>query len=372
MHQVAIIGGGLAGLAAAIGLAKHHIEVTLYEKGDYPRHRVCGEYLSLESIALLRALDIDLSDYDLPHISKLWVTGQHGAQLRAQLPLGAVGISRYMLDHLLYLRALALGVQVQCNTEVRGLSQDGHQHLVSTDQGQQAFDLVIMATGKRSNLDTDRKARPAEANFVGVKYHVEADLPSDLISLHNFENGYAGISQVEQGRFCLCYLTTAAMLRKAGGSIPQLEEQVMAKNPALKQVLSYPRYWKQPETIAQFHFDPRPSVQSQYLMLGDAAGLISPLAGNGMSMALLSAAIAVPLVISMLSGKAQWPEVAAQYSQAYQHHFGTRLQVSRVLQRLLFSPQLTDISIRGLSLAPWLTKQVIKATHGQAQPTLGL
>src|SRR5678815_435732 len=101
MYDVAIIGGGLGGLALAIQSVQQGYRTILFEKEKYPFHRVCGEYISFESWNFLQELGIPLSQMNLPVIRRLLVTAPNGKKLEQNLPLGGFGISRYKLDAIL-------------------------------------------------------------------------------------------------------------------------------------------------------------------------------------------------------------------------------------------------------------------------------
>ena len=116
--DVGIIGGGLAGLSLSILLAKNGHKVILFEKEKYPFHRVCGEYISLESWKFIESLGLTLSQLDLPIIRKLIVSSPNGNYLKASLDLGGFGISRFYIDYELKTIAVANGVQVFEETKV--------------------------------------------------------------------------------------------------------------------------------------------------------------------------------------------------------------------------------------------------------------
>src|ERR1700760_846236 len=111
-YDVAIIGGGLAGLSLSILLAKANYRVILFEKEKYPFHKVCGEYISFESWNFLEELGIPLSDLNLPSIKRLIVSSPNGKCLEQDLPLGGFGISRFKLDAALAAIARTNGVRV--------------------------------------------------------------------------------------------------------------------------------------------------------------------------------------------------------------------------------------------------------------------
>ena len=214
------------------------------------------------------------------------------------------------MDHKLADIAKSNGVVVMEGTAVMELAfHDALElHEISTSDNTYTARIAIGAFGKRSAIDKQmnrpfiRKPLPPGRNFTAVKYHVKANLPDDAIELHIFKDGYCGISKVEgEGRYCMCYLTTAASLQQFGGDIKAMEEGVLFKNPILKEYLThFPSLYADPLVISQVNFSRKLPVEDHVLMTGDAAGLITPLCGNGMSMALHAAALAIPMVEKFL------------------------------------------------------------------------
>ena len=235
MYDVAIVGGGLAGLALAIQLSALKHTVILFEKEQYPFHKVCGEYISLESWDFLQSLGVDLDKLNVSQITKLQVSTPEGNLLEQFLPLGGFGISRYVLDNKLVQLARANGVTILENTKVNDIVHTFNHFDIDAAKKYRAK-VVCGSYGKRSNIDIKWK-RPFTAastsklsNYIGVKYHIRTNFPTDTIALHNFENGYCGIVKIEGDKYCLCYLTTAANLEKSNGSIKVMEEEILSKN----------------------------------------------------------------------------------------------------------------------------------------------
>ena len=122
MQNIIIIGGGLAGLSLAILCAKSGYNTTLLEKGAYPKHKVCGEYISMESYDFVQSLGVPLSELGLPKITNFVLTSHHNLSANCGLEMGGFGISRYLLDELLAKAALENGVKLL--TEQRVTSVD--------------------------------------------------------------------------------------------------------------------------------------------------------------------------------------------------------------------------------------------------------
>jgi flavin-dependent dehydrogenase len=375
-YDVALAGGGLAGLAASILLAEKGYSVVLVEKESYPFHRVCGEYISMESWDFISRLGLPLEGMSLPRISTLHLTAPGGALFRARLPQGGFGISRFRLDHLLAKRAVDAGVTLIEKARVEEIQREERYRLTIRHRngGVEELEASVCCSshGKRSNLDlrwhraylqkTDRRLD----NYVGVKYHLRADWPADTIGLHNFEQGYCGISKVEEDWYCLCYLTTAAALKAAGNTIALFEERVLCQNPHLRSILAgaEPREGF-PLTISQVCFQDKTRVEAGMLMLGDAAGMITPLCGNGMSIALHTAKIATDLIDRHLQGFLTPSGMEAAYKKEWESHFARRLQTGRLLQRFFGSSRLSNVFVQAFRTFPFLASPVIKMTHGK-------
>ncbi len=373
-YDVAIIGGGIAGLTAAILLAEAGHQVILFEQKTYPFHKVCGEYVSRESLAFLQALDLDYSLADLPDIRIFRLTTEYGEAITRNLDLGGIGISRYTLDNLLQKRARALGAVILDSTRVKEVTYSANEHQISSDGGQFRSRVVLGAFGKRSLLDKQlnrefiRNPPPPEKNYLGVKYHLRTDFPRDTIELHVFRNGYCGISAVDgKDRYCLCYLTTAENLRQAHGDIKVMEESILSKNEYLYQYLQdSDTLYDEPLTISQINFQSKSLVSNHILMLGDAARLVAPLSGNGMSMAMHAAAIAAPLVHNFLAGDISQSTLEQLYIQQWKKHFRHRVWLNKSIQRLFFRQRLINSSLRMLDYLPYAADLIIRGTHGKS------
>ncbi|MBT8319401.1 MAG: FAD-dependent monooxygenase, partial [Gramella sp.] len=198
--RVIIIGGGLAGLTAAIDLCKRGIEVILFEKENYPHHKVCGEYLSNEILPYLRSLDIDLNSLHPVQINKLLYSSNSGDMINCGLKLGGIGISRFALDHHLYNIALSKGCKIVNTAVNKVLFRDNSFKVFTKENQEYKANFVLGAFGKRSNIDKalDRKFFGNQSSWLAVKAHYRNDnYPEDLVSLHNFQGGYCGLSRTE-------------------------------------------------------------------------------------------------------------------------------------------------------------------------------
>jgi flavin-dependent dehydrogenase len=370
-YDAAVIGGGLAGLALSIQLAKAGHRVILFEKETYPFHKVCGEYISLESWDFLKGLGIELDQLEISRIKRLLISSPSGRSLEHELPLGGFGISRYTLDHLLMNIALDNGVVIKENTKVEGIAFNDDHFIITAEKISYTATLAFGSFGKRSNIDVKWKRSFISAhkhklnNYVGIKYHVKNELAPDIIALHNFKNGYCGIVKIEADKYCLCYLTSAVNLQKSGGSIKAMEAGILAKNPHLKKIFEQSEIlYKEPLVISQISFDKKEQVYEHVLLLGDAAGMITPLCGNGMSMALHGSKLAFEQADLFLKGKISREGMEATYTAQWKTNFSKRLRMGRSIQKLFGSSRLTNLLLTVVKPFPALVDKLIKKTHG--------
>ncbi|GAB4453185.1 MAG: NAD(P)/FAD-dependent oxidoreductase [Bacteroidia bacterium] len=367
MKKVVIIGGGLAGLISALELTTKGLEVILIEKKNYPFHRVCGEYVSQEVLPFLKKRNY-LPDFELPIIQRLKVSSPNGNLLSTPLKMGGFGISRYALDGYLAQKAQEKGVLLISGVSVQKVDflEDSFQILLSDGKNLEAG-IVLGAFGKRSNLDKylNRNFFEQKSPYIGVKYHIRADFPKDLIALHNFQGGYCGISAVEYETYNLCYLAERSLLKKYG-TIPEMEKAVLFENPHLQDIFTNSTFlWAQPLVINEISFLPKPCVENHVLMVGDAAGMITPLCGNGMAMAIHSALIASKLVIKYFEEHWKREVLEKHYQTEWTKTFAQRLWIGRNLQKLFGNKLLTEIAVGFLKPTPSLTKWLISKTHGK-------
>lgn len=370
--DVAIVGGGLAGLSLSILLSKRGYQIILFEKEFYPFHKVCGEYISMESWKFIENLGLNLSKLDLPIIKKLIVSSPDGNFIKSNLDLGGFGISRFFLDHQLKEIAIKNGVVIYEGTKVNEADFQDEIFVVKNNNGEIRSSVVAGSFGKRSNLDVKwqrdfTKQKPGKLNnYIGIKYHIKTSFASDTIALHNFNNGYCGISKVENEQYCLCYLTTAKNLKENNNSIKEMEKNILFQNPFLKKIFSESEFlFKEPVTISQISFDKKTQVEDHVLMLGDAAGMITPLCGNGMSMAFHSAKMAFVNIDLFLRQKISREEMENNYAQQWSNEFGKRLRNGRIIQALFGKEKYTNLFVKVIKHFPFVIHRMIKATHGK-------
>lgn len=366
LKNIIIIGGGIAGLIAAIRLSRESYKVLIIEKNNYPRHKVCGEYLSREAECFLNRENLIPNNFKLPQINNLQITSAAGKSASLTLPLGGIGISRYLWENYLY--ELALKENVQFTFDSVAKITFNKVFYAETLKGQEyPADIIIGAYGKRSNIDKElkRKFFTKRSPYLGIKFHAKnPEHPESLISLHNFNGGYCGISHVENNVVNYCYLCERKLLRKAG-NIENLEKNILSSNPVLTHSFNTAvRLFDKPLVINEISFDIKSPVENSIPMIGDAAGMITPLCGNGMAMAAHSAKIISDIIIN--NPHFNLNQINQTYAADWTSIFKNRLIWGKYIQNFLFGKDWASSVAVGLgNNLPKLSRYLITKTYGK-------
>lgn len=366
--RIMIVGGGLSGLVTAIHLARNGITSTVIERQQYPFHRVCGEYISNEVVPYLKSLGAFPEILSPSHITRFQLTSTRGHVAELPLDLGGFGVSRFALDYFLFQLATKLGVRFALNTEVTSLTFENNAFSIETTGESYSADVVIGCYGKRSRLDKqlDRSFIHRHSPYVGVKYHVRIPAyPDNLITLHNFSNGYCGISRVEGGVINVCYLTHRDNVR-AHGSIRAMEEAVLFRNPFIQDIFEQAEFlFERPETINEISFETKGPVDNHILMGGDAAGMITPLCGNGMAIAIHSAKLISEHILRYIhETNYNRDQLEHDYAAAWTNQFATRLWAGRNIQRLFGHDWPSNLAVQLARHVKPAAAFLMKKTHG--------
>lgn len=380
-YDVIIVGAGPAGSSAALLLAQQNLRVLLLEKSRFPRAKLCGEFLSPETLPIFARLGVqerlfaagaqvinrwtlfapDGRGIDIP---MSWIAGAEGH---------AVGISRAAMDALLLDRAREAGVEVREGLHVSSqLARDGGLTIVTGKSGAHAerfaARLVINAAG-RSRLFTptnqQRPSRLGESRVFGCKVHLRGVEGLDgRGELFFFRDGYGGMSHVEGGRTNLCFLTTERTLRAAKGDRQRLLELTLMTNPAARRRLSGATVdgeWLGTGPITYGRQPATPGV----LSIGDAGAFIDPFTGSGMLLALSSGELAARVVRRVVAerGTVAAAMVIELYRRIHEVEFGTRLRASAALRALAFSPRARNLLAALLTRHATLARIVALSTR---------
>lgn len=311
MKQTTIAGGGLAGLSLATALLRRGVPVRVLEAGHYPRHRVCGEFISGVSMATLEFLGIrDVFDGARFHRTLCW--HEDGRVIhRGSLPEPALGISRFVLDERLRLRVEDLGGIVQTGARAK--------------PAEAVADGWVWAAGRR----------PRPGSWIGLKAHVRGLPMSADLEMHSGSNGYVGMAAVEDDWVNVCGLFRLDRRVPAGGTdlLPAYLEA--GGNRPLAERLRRAE-WRNDSFRAVAGFEPgRQDHTPGMLCVGDAESMIPPFTGNGMSMAFQAAETACGPLVSWAAGNLAWQAAVNRTRSALARRFRRRLFVADILQRML-------------------------------------
>lgn len=357
-YDVGIIGAGIAGSCLAILLADAGKSVVVFEKEEYPSHKVCGEFISLESYDFFKSLGLPLDDWNLPIIKNLRLTSQKGGELNTALNIGGFGLSRYKLDFELAEQMKRSGVHFHPKTKVREVTKG----VISSSKGDFEADLIIGSHGKYASGYLKNPKSAAKSNYIGVKYHIKGNFRDDLISLHSFDGGYCGMSKIEDDLYCLCYLTDASKLKDNQNDINALEENILFKNEKLKETYQQAEFvWDKPLVISNVKFNKQSLFNDDMLFVGDAAGSISPLSGNGMSIAARSALVLSQLILD----ESNFAKLTSRYNREWDRNFGGRVNKAELLNTIMLNPTSHHLVLKLLNTFSPLRKKVVNDMQGE-------
>jgi len=339
-----VIGAGPAGSAAAITAARLGARVTLLERGAFPRHKVCGEFISPESIAVLRDL-LGESVFaqlvkDAPQITQTRIY-LDGATLHATIKPAALSVSRYRLDYALWLVAQREGVDCRDEITVEQASRRSAGDLLVTAGAESYLPrCVIDATGRWSNLRVaDSAVPPRDSIWLGIKAHFATlrKAPAS-VDLYFFDNGYCGVQPVEPGLLNACAMVRASCFAGGGGTAG-LMARVLQRHPQLAARSSDWRPAIEPVATSPLFFRPAVAAHNGILRVGDAAAFIDPFVGDGISLALRTGVLAAKCLSDVWRGSAAFDSAAAQYADAYRRIFAPVFRASARLRRVLTLPR---------------------------------
>jgi flavin-dependent dehydrogenase len=305
--ELVIVGGGLAGASAACVLAREGLSALLLERDQEPRHKVCGEFLSIEAQTYLAHLGIDLDHLGATRISRLRL--HHcGKQAEAALPFTARGLSRKVLDEALLGKAISLGARVERGVNVRSITADETGCRIDSGPfGTIRAETLFLASGKHEVRGVKRPTAGSINDLIGFKMHYylseeQRAALDGIIDIILFEEGYAGLQLIEDGAANLCLVVTQERFERIGKSWNSLIEQITRECPSVADRLrdALPLFDK-PLSIFQipygFIHNPEQSEPTGLFRLGDQMGVIPSFTGEGMSMALHSGYLAASTLL---------------------------------------------------------------------------
>ncbi len=336
-YDLIIIGAGPAGASAAISVARLGASVLLLERGRFPRHKVCGEFVSSESLGLVG----DLLDsqhagllQDAVRIARARVF-LDGRTLQARVDPPATSIARFEFDLALWQSSLSAGVDARQQVTVQSIAGTGPFRITTTD-GEFESRALVNASGRWSNLNLPPPAnRVRQQKWLGVKAHF-AEPPSEpSVDLYFFEGGYCGVQPVALDGDNAGRVNASAMVR---ADVASTLPEVFAQHPALRE---RSRNWSplsDPVSTSPLIFRQPEPERGGVLMAGDAAGFVDPFVGDGISLALRSGALAARCLGPFFAGEASLSGAARGYGRAYEQSLLPVFRASSAIRRMLVLP----------------------------------
>lgn len=371
-YDVAVVGAGPAGSAAAIRLANLGKRVVLIEKEKFPRHKLCGEFISpecLEHFDELGVLDA-IRDSGGVEIAKtvFYARSGRGVEVPSQWFGGAhkhaLGLSRSEMDLQLLTRARKVGADVLEETSAIDLLREGDAVVGVKTRGARIFSRITLdATGRMRFLTrrADAKDPVRKADYVAFKTHVSGcGVADDVCEIFSYAHGYGGSSRVENGLHNLCFIAAAEDVKQLGSDPTRVLGEVVCTNKRAAEVLKGINFVGEWHAVAIERYGRGNVAPTRGLLcIGDAAAFIDPFTGSGMLLALESAKVAAAAIVNAND----LAELAFDYSQLYSAAFDTRLRMCSILRSVSFVPRLAETTVRALALSNGFRKFIVRSTR---------
>lgn len=364
MYDLIIIGGGPGGAAAAITASRNGARVLMLERGRFPRHKVCGEFVSAESLDLLRDL------LDAHHAALLREATRicqariflDGRTLQAPVDPPAASIARLDLDVALWESAAQCEVETRQQIAAQSISGGG-PFFVRASTGEFESRAVINASGRWSNLIPGRERREAGEKWLGLKGHFAEPSARASVDLYFFDGGYCGVQPVEirNGGAQGARINACSMVR---ADVASTLPQVFTLHPALRE---RSRQWQplsDPVSTSPLLFRTSEPERDGVLIVGDAAGFVDPFVGDGISLALRSGAMAAQCMMPFLRSEASLADAARQYRREYERRLSPVFRTSSKLRRMLLWPRAVRRPVLSLlEKTPAITHYLVSKTR---------
>jgi flavin-dependent dehydrogenase len=375
--DILIIGGGPAGSTTALFLSQLGFNITIIEKKVFPRETLCGEFLSEEVTDILKELNLfdDFISLKPNKLKSFRAVDESGIELVSDLNFEAFAMKRSIFDSLLLETAKVRKVNIIQPAEVISIIKSNSNFISeivdeSGNKSQIKSKLVIAAYGKQNILDKKllRDFVNKKSNLNGVKFHVPVKLLknsfNDEIRIYMDKELYCGMNQVSNTEMTICFLEN-----RKQSKIPSRERliEIIKSNKYFQKVFSDETidYIKSADVhgTGNIYFGSREVVQNGIIMVGDAARVISPLAGDGIGMAMESAKLLFEIIGEFGIDESTREKLFSLYKKRYEKIFNKRLSTAKIIQGIILNRKLRRIGFRVVKKYPSLLLYLIKFTR---------
>lgn len=378
-YDVIIAGAGPAGSSAAIHLASRGLSVLLVEQKKFPRPKLCGEFISpecqdhFEKLGAARSI---ICSEPAPITETVFYSSRGHHVTVPSTWFGermALGLSRAVMDDVLLRRAAEVGVEVVEGVSVIGprISTDSvHGLKIKTGTGEKEFaaPLTIDATGRARILARKlNRAHKQKPKLIAFKAHFRnTRVAPGACEIYFYRGGYGGLSSIESGDSNLCFIISAEQVKRCNSDPERVMREMVMQNPRAAHTLgpaSTSSEWLSASWESFGRQSPAPA--KGLLAIGDAAAFIDPFTGSGMLMALESGELAAEVILRYRDQLAT-PTLAADYTNAYNEKFSSRLRICSLLRRAAFRPRLTEWGVTIFGASERFRNRVARATRSPA------
>lgn len=376
--EIAIIGGGPAGSTMAIRLARCGFKVCLVEKFQFPREVLCGEFLSKEVTEELKSLELYDKFLKLKpnKINSFRFINDDGKELETDFNFESFGMKRSIFDKFLIEEAKLSGAELIQPAEVKRIIYENSKHKleVKTSNNEDILidaGFVIAAYGKRNLLDKQLNRRFANerSGLNGIKFHIDKKfLPgfsTDRIDVYASEGIYCGLNAVSENAVTVCFLESR---KDFSGSPIDHFNKLFSRNEKFSKLFSRDFNLVEIDVkvygTGNIYFGKRELVKDGVFMIGDAARVIAPLAGDGIGMALESSAILSGILIESRKNNYPNKEIEEIHERNCNRNFRRRLIMAGFIQKMILQSKMKNIGIGIVNRIPGLLPILVRTTRG--------
>jgi len=361
-YDLIVAGAGPDGSACAITAARAGARVLLLEKDRFPRQKVCGEFVSAESLELLRLLlgETSLSVSEPVTSARFFVDGKC---LRLPLSPAARSIPRFAMDAALFQAAQRAGVETRESTAILRVQQEARKdirrdELFHAETAQAGFSAraLVNTTGRWSRLTQFDVA--GKERWLGLKAHFTESAPPASVDLYFFPGGYCGVTPVDSRTVNACAMVradAARSLEEVFALEPELRRRSRAWQPLFPDVTTSPLYFREPETESD-----------GMLLAGDAAGFIDPFAGDGISLALHGGKLAAELLMPFVRGESSLEAARRGYREAYNKRFAPAFRNAARVRNAFAAPRWLRSAALTIAAMPGVGKMLVRGTRARS------